>query len=67
MHKSRLLLSVHGMTISFPIIKLLQVAGTGITEADLVPLSIGCSVIETVPSFRYLVFLSSVMAKHHWM
>ena len=45
MHKSRLLLSVHGMTISFSTIKLLQVAETGITEADLVPLSIGCSVI----------------------
>ena len=34
---------MHGMTISFPTIKLLQVAGTRITEADLVPLSIGCS------------------------
>ena len=44
-----------GLTISFPITKLL-VSGTVITctEADLAPLSIGSSVIKSVPSFRYL-------------
>ena len=42
-----------GLTISFPKTKLL-VAGSGITGADLAPLSIGSCVIEAVPSFRYL-------------
>ena len=42
-----------GLTISFPKTKLL-VAGTGITEAKMAPLSNVSSVIESVPSFRYL-------------
>ena len=42
-----------GLTISFPKTKLL-VAGTGITEVNMAPSSNVSSVIESVPSFRYL-------------
>ena len=42
-----------GFTISFPKTKLM-VAGTGILESDVAPLCIGGSVVDTVPSFRYL-------------
>ena len=41
-----------GLTISFPKTKLM-VAGTGILESDVVPLCIGGSVVDMVPSFRY--------------
>ena len=41
------------MTISFPKIKLL-VVGTATIDTDLAPLSIGSSIIESVPSFRYM-------------
>ena len=42
-----------GLTVSFPKTKLM-VAGTGILESDVAPLCIGGSVVDTVPSFRYL-------------
>ena len=49
-----------GLTISFPKTKLM-VAGRGIIESDVAPLCIGSSVVDTVPSFRYL---GSVVESH---
>ena len=43
----------YGLTIRFPKIKLL-VVGTATIDTDLAPLSIGSSIIESVPSFRYI-------------
>ena len=48
------------LTTSFPKTKLM-VAGTGILESDVAPLCIGGSVVDTVPSFRYL---GSVVESH---
>ena len=52
-----------GLTISFPKTKLM-VVGTGIIESDVAPLYIGSSVVDTVPSFRYL---GSVVESHGWV
>ena len=52
-----------GLTISIPKTKLM-VAGTGIIESDVAPLCIGSSVVDTVPSFRYL---GSVVESHGWV
>ena len=49
-----------GLTISFPKTKLM-VTGRGIIESDVAPLCIGNSIVDTVPSFRYL---GSVVESH---